>query len=199
MSNFPIVPGQGPLPPDVQGEPLKGEVLFGLPPTALQPQQAVLALLDLLSFVMDRLFEVPGTKVRFGLNTVLLALPILGDAFSSAVSMAILAVGLSVFRVPRIVAARMMTNSLIDAAIGWVPVLGDLFNLWFKADTRNVRLLMEYAGRADGDRPSTWKHWLFVVGMGLAFLLVLTGIVLGVGWLIALVWHAVQAPTSAAS
>ena len=125
----------------------------------------MLALLDLVSFVMDRLVEVPGTKVRVGLNTLLLLLPIVGDAFSSAVSVAILTIGLSVFRVPRIVAVRMMTNSLIDASIGWIPVLGDVFNLWFKADTRNVRLLMEYAGRTDHEPPSTWKHWLFVVGM----------------------------------
>ncbi len=196
MSNFPIVPAHGPLPPDAQDGPLKGEVLFG-PPTGLQGQQPVLALLDLLSFVMDRLFEVPGTKVRFGLNTLLLALPVLGDAFSSAVSSAVFIVGLSAFRVPRIVAARMMTNSLIDASVGWVPILGDLFNLWFKADTRNVRLLMEYAGRTDGDRPSTWKHWLFVIGMGLAFLLVLTVIVLGVAWLTTLAWHAMQTPAPA--
>ena len=194
MSNYPIIPFEGAPQSDVQGEPLKGEVLFGPPPTLQPQQQSVLALLDLLSFVMDRLFEAPGTKVRFGLNTVLLLLPIAGDALSSAVSMAILAVGLSVFRVPRIVAARMMMNALIDASVGWVPVLGDLFNLWFKADTRNVRLLMEYAGRTDGGQPSTWKHWLFVIGMGLAFLLVLTAIVLGVTWLVALVWHAAQAP-----
>jgi hypothetical protein len=188
MSNYPIIPSQGAL----QGEPLKGEVLFGPPPP--QTQQPMLAVLDLVSFVMDRLFEVPGTKVRVGLNTLLLLLPIFGDALSSAVSIAILTIGLSVFRVPRIVAARMMTNSLIDASIGWVPVVGDLFNLWFKADTRNVRLLMEYAGRTDGDRPSTWKHWLFVIGMGLAFLLVLTVIVVGVVWLTSVVWHAVQTP-----
>src|ERR1700721_1276951 len=108
MSEHPLLPFQSAL----QSEPLKGEVLFG-PPSALQPQQQpMLALLDLTSFVMDRLFEVPGTKVRFGLNTILLLLPIAGDALSSAVSMAILTVGLSVFRVPRIVAARMMMNSL---------------------------------------------------------------------------------------
>ncbi len=189
MSNYPIVPAGEGLP----GEPLKGEVLFG-PPPATHPQQPMLALLDLVSFVMDRLIEVPGTKVRVGLNTLLLVLPFFGDAISGAVSAAILTIGLSVFRVPRIVAARMMMNSLIDASIGWVPVLGDLFNLWFKADTRNVRLLMEYAGRTDGGPPSTWKHWLFVVGMGLLFLLVFALLILGAWWLLYTAIHGFQTP-----
>lgn len=193
MSNFPIIPAGGALQNGPQGEPLKGEVLFGPPPGQMQ-QQPVLALLDLTSFVMDRLFEIPGTKMRVGLNTLLLLLPVAGDALSSAVSVAILAIGLSAFRVPRIVAARMMANSLIDASVGWIPVVGDLFNLWFKADTRNVRLLMEYAGKGDAEQPSTWKHWLFVVGMALAFLLVLTVIVIGVVVLTSAAWHALQTP-----
>jgi len=40
--------------------------------------------------------------------------------------------------VPRIVAARMVMNSLLDAGLGWIPVFGDLFDVYFKADTRNV-------------------------------------------------------------
>ena len=154
----------------------------------------MLALLDLVSFIMDRMIEVPGTKVRVGLNTLLLLLPIVGDAFSSAVSAAILTIGLSVFRVPRIIAVRMMLNSLIDASIGWIPVLGDVFNLWFKADTRNVRLLIEYAGRPDQEPPSTWKHWLIVVGMVLLFLLIMTLIGMGVWSLIVLAVRALQTP-----
>jgi hypothetical protein len=189
MPEYPIVPAPEPT----KGEPLKGEILFGPSPGSPSPQP-MLVLLDLVSFIMDRLVEVPGTKVRVGLNTLLLLLPVVGDAFSSAISAAILTIGLSVFRVPRIVAARMMTNSLIDASIGWIPVLGDVFNLWFKADTRNVRLLMEYAGRTDHEPPSTWKHWLFVVGMALLFLLILTLIGYGAWSLIVLAVRALQAP-----
>jgi len=189
MPDYPTVP----IPEPTKGEPLQGEILFG-PSQGQSAQQPMLALLDLVSFIMDRLIEVPGTKVRVGLNTLLLLLPIVGDAFSSAVSAAILTIGLSVFRVPRIIAARMMMNSLIDASIGWIPVLGDVFNLWFKADTRNVRLLMDYAGRTEQQPPSTWKHWLFVVGMALLFLLILTLIGIGAWSLIVLAVRALQAP-----
>ena len=189
MPDYPITP----LPEPTKGEPLQGEIPFG-PLPAQTAQQPMLALLDLVSFVMDRLIEVPGTKVRVGLNTLLLLLPIVGDAFSSAISAAILTIGLSVFRVPRIIAVRMTMNSLIDASIGWIPVLGDVFNLWFKADTRNVRLLIDYAGRVEKEPPSTWKHWLFVIGMAIVFLLILTLIAIGAWSLIVLAVRALQTP-----
>ena len=211
MSNDPIIPNPEPT----KCEPLQGEILFGRRVAAGSPDAAatrgdpvatgspdsatiepMLALLDLVSFVMDRMIELPGTKVRVGLNTLLLLLPIIGDAFSSAISGLILTIGLSVFRVPRIIAAHMVMNSLIDASIGWIPVLGDVFNLWFKADTRNVRLLMEHANRPSHEAPPTWKHWLFVVGVGFLFLLVLTLIAIGVWSLIALAVRVLQTPAA---
>jgi hypothetical protein len=154
----------------------------------------VLQTLDWLSLVMDRLFEIPGTRLRFGLNSILLLIPILGDVIPTLVSAIILAVGLSHHRVPRIVAARMMLNSMLDAAIGWVPIFGDLFDLWFKADTRNVRLLMQYAGSDATPPPSTWRHWLFVLGALVSLLLVLTLVVVGaialIHWLVQAAGHA---------
>ena len=193
MSNFPIVPVSGtPDAPPAPGEPLRGQVLFGPMPPAQQTQEPVLAMLDTLSFVMDRLVEIPGTKIRVGLNTLLLLLPVFGDGVSSLVSAAILAIGLSTFRVPRIVAARMMMNSLIDACVGWVPIAGDLFNLWFKADTRNVRLLMEYAGRTDADQKSTWRHWVFVVVMAILFILIFSVIAAGAVFLVYTLFQGLQ-------
>jgi hypothetical protein len=173
-----------PLPAPTQ-TPLRGTIVDGPPSAGGRPEDApLLALLDFISFIMDRAVEVPGTKIRVGLNSALLLLPVVGDLASSAVSLAILGIGLTNVRVPRIIAVRMMLNSLLDASIGWIPLLGDAFNLWFKADTRNVRLLQQYAGR--GDAPSTAKHWLFVVGMGL-LLVVLVGL-LGMGVLELILW-----------
>jgi hypothetical protein len=156
-------------------QPLHGEVLPG-------PRQITtpVELLDLVSFLMDRAFVLPGTNVRFGLNAFFLVLPILGDVIPGLVSLGILAVGLHSYRVPRIVAARMVLNSLLDISIGWIPVVGDLFDVWFKADTRNVRLLQEYAGSSAEPPRSTWRHWLFVLGMVAGTVLVLVLLVLGV-------------------
>jgi hypothetical protein len=124
----------------------------------------LLELLDRIALLMDRAFEVPGTRLRFGLNSVLLLVPVLGEVIPALVSVAIIAVGLSYYRVPRIVAARMVVNSLLDVSLGWLPVVGSLFDVFFKADTRNVQLLREYAGPNARDAPSTWRHWLFVLG-----------------------------------
>jgi hypothetical protein len=153
-----------------------------------RPHVAPITWLDLISLVMDRLFPIPGTRSRFGLNSLFLVLPILGDLIPTLISVAILAVGLSNYRVPRIVAARMVLNSLLDAGLGWIPVLGDLFDLYFKADTRNVRLLQEYAGRAGSAPRPTWRHWLFVAGPLTLVVLLLALMALGavslVQWII---------------
>jgi len=146
-------------------QPALNEIAYHL--TA--PGQPPLVQLDNLSFVMDRLFQIPGTRLRVGLNTILLVVPVLGDLIPSAVSVWILIIGLKHYRVPRIVAARMMLNTCLDAVLGWIPILGDLFDLFFKADTRNVRLLQQYAEVGDGTPRATWHHWVFVVGVLLFF------------------------------
>ena len=48
------------------------------------------------------------------------------------------------YRVPRSVAARMMGNVALDVALGSIPLLGDLFDVAFKANTRNIKLLEPY-------------------------------------------------------
>jgi hypothetical protein len=159
--------------------PLHGEIIDGPPRPA-----STIEVLDLVSYVMDRCFEIPGTDIRVGLNAVFLFLPILGDIIPAMVSLGIVVIGLNHYRVPRIVAARMVLNSLLDISIGWIPVVGDLFDVWFKADTRNVRLLQEYAGWGGPPPRATWRHWLFVVGvLGLALLIVVM-LVLAAGALI---------------
>lgn len=178
-------------------EPVSRPVV--VPVTRLPPQverASVVDILDHFSLLMDRLFAIPGTRWRFGLNSILLLVPVLGDIIPTLVSAAILAIGLSHHRVPRIVAARMVLNAVLDAALGWIPVVGDLFDLWFKADTRNVRLLREYVGRDAAETPaSTWRHWLVVLGAVAGLLLVLALVVLGAVYLLQLLIHAVSQPS----
>ncbi len=157
-------------------QPALGQIVHDLTST----DQTPLARLDQLSFVMDRLFRVPGTRLRVGLNTILLLVPVLGDLIPSLLSVTILMVGLSHYQVPRIVAARMVLNTCLDAALGWIPILGDLFDLFFKADTRNVRLLQEYAGQGRARPRATWQHWVFVIGVLLFFGALCVAIALGV-------------------
>ena len=93
---------------------------------------------------MDRAFHIPGTRITVGLDALLGLLPIGGDVLTGLVQSALVLVALSHYKVPRTVAARMMANVLIDTAVGAIPLVGDLFDVGFKANTRNVRLLEAY-------------------------------------------------------
>src|SRR4051794_12861668 len=78
--------------------------------------------LEGISRLMDSCFEIPGSRVRIGLNTFLLLAPGVGDAIASAISTLILVVGISSYRLPRIVVARLFINVLLDATVSAIPV-----------------------------------------------------------------------------
>ena len=96
-----------------------------------------------LAKLMDAQFSIPGTQYRFGLDGIIGLIPGAGDLATFAVSGYMLVImaqnGASGF-----VLARMALNILVDAAIGSIPLLGDLFDFAFKANTRNLRLMEEH-------------------------------------------------------
>jgi hypothetical protein len=145
-------------------------------------------LLDGLSRLMDRCFEIPGSNVRFGINSLLLLMPGVGDAIAGAISTFILVIALTHYRVPRIVAARMILNSVLDATVSAIPIVGNLWDVWYKADTRNVNLLRQYVTITADPPPATWRHWAFVVGVFVLCVALLALVTVGsVALLIALV------------
>jgi hypothetical protein len=101
--------------------------------------------LDRLSRLLDVAFVVPGTNIRFGAEAVMRLVPGIGDAAASALSCIILYEAHRL-GVPRRLMIRMAGNVAIEAAAGAVPVIGDLFDVAFRANRRNVRLLREYFG-----------------------------------------------------
>ncbi len=101
--------------------------------------------LDRLSRLLDIAFTVPGTKIRFGAEAIMRLVPGIGDAAASALSCLILYEAHRL-GVPRRVMIRMAGNVAIEAAAGAVPVIGDLFDVAFRANRRNVRILREYFG-----------------------------------------------------
>jgi hypothetical protein len=97
---------------------------------------------------MDEALPIPGTDLRIGLDAVLgLLLPGAGDAITSVSHLALLWTAFQA-RVPRIVLARMLLNVAIDALLGVFPVVGDLFDVVFKANRKNLELLERNRGRA---------------------------------------------------
>lgn len=93
-----------------------------------------------LARLMDNAIEIPGTGWRIGLDPILGLFPGAGDAVSLLVSAYIVAAARRL-GVPRRVLARMVGNIALDAVVGAVPLLGDIFDAAFKANVRNLRLL----------------------------------------------------------
>ena len=133
--------------------------------------------------LMDNAFTVPGTRIKLGWDSIMgLLLPGAGDA-ASAVSHVALLLAAFQARVSKVVIARMVLNAAIDALVGVVPGLGDVFDVAWKANARNLELL-ERAERR-GTR-ATITDYVFV---GLAVIAVLA--VLSVPIVVA-IWVAIH-------
>jgi hypothetical protein len=123
--------------------------------------------LDLLSRVLDTWFRVPGTQIRFGLDGIVGFFPGVGDFIGGAASCIIVIAAF--FRgVPMITIARMVVNLVIEVGVGMVPVLGNLFDIGWRANRRNYHLL---ENSLQGPVRNTASDWLF---MGVLTLLLLT-------------------------
>ena len=102
-----------------------------------------LARLDALASFMDSAIGIPGTNIRFGADAVIGLVPAIGDAISAGVSCLIV---LEARRMgaPAHVIGRMVGNIALDSLAGAIPVIGDLFDVAFRANLRNMRLLRNH-------------------------------------------------------
>ena len=96
--------------------------------------------------LMDDSFRVPGTPLRFGWDSILGLFPGIGDALTSAISLLIVHHAWQTNASP-LVLARMLANVGIDFVFGAVPLVGDLFDVAFKANRKNARLLEQHLTR----------------------------------------------------
>src|SRR6266850_1551105 len=120
------------------------------------------ASLDQLSRWMDGLFRIPGVGWRFGLDALIGLIPGLGDTATSLVSFYILASAVR-YRVPKVTLLRMGLNIGIDYLGGSFPLVGDLFDAWWKSNQMNVDLLKKRAVVSDSEaRQGRMSDWLFV-------------------------------------
>ena len=95
--------------------------------------------------MIDGAFGLPGTRFRFGLNSVVGLLPVGGDAVLGAISLYIVYEA-SRLGVPGRVLARMLGNVAVEVVGGSVPVLGDLFDMALKANLRNIAIIERHLG-----------------------------------------------------
>ena len=113
--------------------------------------------------LFDSAFRIPGTHITFGLDPILGLIPGLGDVASPVLSLFFIWHGLRL-RVPKVVLARMVLNVLIDAGVGAIPVIGDLFDFGWKANAWNLALLERHA--TPGGEPTSGDY-LFVLLCGI--------------------------------
>ncbi len=120
------------------------EFLSGL--TSRMSHEERLAQVRWLASVMDDRYVVPGTPIRFGWDSILGLFPGLGDALTSVISLLIVHHAWQTGASP-VTLVRMLGNVAADFLIGAIPFVGDLFDVAFKANRRNARLLEQHLKR----------------------------------------------------
>jgi len=134
-----------------------------------------------LADLLDQRFTIPGTSIRVGLDPILGLIPGIGDALANIAGSAILIIAVQL-NVPKIVLIRMGLNVAANALIGAIPILGDIFSIWFRSNAKNADLLERYAGSER--RRAGLDDWLFVAGIISAVVLIGFGIILAIVWVI---------------
>jgi hypothetical protein len=153
-----------------------------IPPGRAIPGSGVLdeTTLQWLASLLDDIFQIPGTGIRFGLDPLLGLVPGIGDLLTGAASFLII---FSAWQrqIPRVTVARMVANVAIDTLVGSVPLLGDAFDVAWKSNRKNINLL-ERANR-NSVRRQDWRDWLFFAGL-FAVMLILIALPIAVLWVL---------------
>lgn len=114
--------------------------------------------LDYIAALLDDMFRIPGTQIRFGLDALIGWIPGIGDALAGMASFLIV---FAAWRrgVQAITLVRMIANVLLETALGAIPVAGDVFHVVWKANRRNYKLLIR-----EREQPgvNARRDWLFL-------------------------------------
>jgi hypothetical protein len=115
-----------------------------------------------LSHLLDNAIGIPGTRFRVGLDPLLGLLPGGGDFLGTALS-AYIVIEAARMGLPRAALVKMVSNIMLDTVTGTVPVLGDLVDVTWKANTKNIELLEEHIGVPQPfSQPRKATDWLFL-------------------------------------
>ncbi len=146
-----------------------------------------MAEVETLAWLLDNSIPVPflGGR-RFGADAIIGLVPGFGDLVSAGLGLFVVWRA-SRMGLPRIVVARMLINSAIDLVVGVIPFAGDAFDLWFKANTRNLGLAKTWLEQPDRSTRDEWLSLLLIVG-------ILVGMVAFVIWVVAAVISAFVGP-----
>ncbi|MEX2618098.1 MAG: DUF4112 domain-containing protein [Alphaproteobacteria bacterium] len=126
------------------------------------PGRDTLSQMRTVAWWLDSRFRIPGTGIRIGLDGLLGLLPGIGDSVTALSGVYFIGQA-HALGVPLPVKARMAANVLGDMIVGSIPLIGDIFDIGFKANLRNLALIEEHLARrghpADGNGPPRARDW----------------------------------------
>ena len=128
-----------------------------------------------ISHLMDSKFEIPGTGIRFGLDPLLSLLPVLGDLITLVIS-SMLIYTMHNHGASRKVVIKMMLNAGLDTLIGAIPLVGTVFDVFYRSNERNVKLLKEHY--FEGKHQGSGKGLLAIIF--LIAILIIAAVVYGI-------------------
>jgi len=105
---------------------------------------------------MDTAFLIPGTQIRFGLDALIGLVPGIGDAVTTLISLYIVSEARALGAPPLLI-ARMIANVALDGFVGAIPLAGDAFDVAFRANRRNMKLLRDYLDKVEGRGAPHWS------------------------------------------
>lgn len=146
-----------------------------------------MATAEYLAKILDTTVRIPGTGIYVGLDPLLGLIPGFGDMLANLIGTVILILAARL-QVPRIVVARMSLNLMINGTIGTIPILGDLFSVWFRSHARNAALLREATTKPNKSNQGDWIYVVGIIGGTVVLLLVAITAVL---WIVVKLWTAI--------
>lgn len=138
------------------------------------------------AWFLDDSIAIPGTSYRIGADAVVGLVPGIGDVLGAFLSSYVLVEAVRI-GVSKAVFFRMVLNVLVETAVGTVPFVGDLFDMAFKANERNVSLLEQYL---DAPQETARTSRTIAASVAVAFLIVLVVLFALAVWLVRWLWLA---------
>jgi hypothetical protein len=135
-----------------------------------------------MSRLLDDLVPIPGTSHRVGLDPVIGLIPGAGDLVSAIAGGWIILEAVR-FGIPGVVLLRMAWNTAVDLVVGAIPILGDVFDVAFRSNRRNLELFRRHAL---DPAASTAEHWSFVAGLAVLAVGLLWLLWSALGWLLSI-------------
>jgi NAD/NADP transhydrogenase beta subunit len=131
--------------------------------------------------LLDSKFRIPKTNIRFGIDPVIGLVPGVGDWLAGVVSLYFL-IQAAVLGGKVAILGRMFINILLDIVIGTIPVFGEIFDIYWKANLRNARILDELQQNPAKTKAES-RLWIWFVVI--QFVVLIIGVLLLISWLIA--------------